>query len=164
MKPALAWTMALFLTAASLYLLFIHIPGGRSELARRGIQTIGTVQLKDSRPSQDGGLIYTITFIFADANKKNHRVERRAYDLGLWERLKANQELRVYYLPENPEVASFVGGELMTSPASSSLRFIAWSALIVSLYFWYHVYRQLKSPQPPQSSLPAKTPKITRTR
>jgi hypothetical protein len=164
MKPGLAWTLALFLTAGSLYLLFIYIPGGRSELARRGIRATGTVQLKDSRPSQDGGLIYTITFIFADSMKKNHRVERRAYDLGLWDRLKVNQDIRIYYLPENPEVASFEGGELMSSPASGSLRYIAWSALIASLYFWYQVYRHLKSPRSPGSPPPAKKPKITRTR
>lgn len=147
----LLWGLGLLLLVASLVLLFWVIPGGTTDLAKRGIRTEATVQLADSKPGPNGESEMTVTFIFQDSMRRNRQVTRRMFDQGRWSELKPGKEIKVIYLPENPDGASLEGGEGLASKQSATLTYVAWSALIVGAFLTLRAWlspRKAARPQP----------------
>lgn len=132
MKPVTLLWISAALVVAALAIFFVVIPGAGSDLTRRGIRTLGTVEMTDSRPGSDGNLLHTVVFVFADEQGRNHRVERAMADVGRWESFKAGKDVPVWYLPGDPEGASPQGAVGMVTRGSSALRFVAWSLLIAA--------------------------------
>lgn len=161
MKPGWLWTIAALLTLGALFLLFFYIPGGQSEVARRGVKTEGQVIMKDSRPDGQGGTALTVTFTYRDAQNKNQMAENRLLDAGQWESLKRDQYVRVYYLPDRPGQAYIDGAAGMVPPHSSALKFLAYSMLFASLPVWFYAYYASRNPAAPK---PKPSAKVTITR
>jgi hypothetical protein len=113
------------------YLMWFYVPGGQSELKRMGAQTEGSVQYKDSPPGTDGRPILQVAFMFQDGARMNRIVTRTVYDAAVWQTLQPGSKLRVFYLPDKPDSASFEGAEGMASPRSAALKFLSVTMLIV---------------------------------
>lgn len=142
MSKTSLWAITILLLAGFIYLRFIYLPGRQSELARKGVQGYGTVQMKDQRPtSPDNSTEYFVTLIYQDAQGKNHQVTRQMFDTGAWENLKANQEIKVYYLPSDPDNGSIPGAEGMTTPRAGAIGFLAWSAFLAACVTGFLAYR-----------------------
>ena len=142
MSKTSLWVITALLLCVAIYLLFIYLPGRQSVLAKKGVRGDGTVQMKDSRPvGQDGGTEYYVTLIYQDAQRKNHQVTRQMFDVGAWEDLKANQDVKVYYLPNDPDNGSIPGAEGMTTPRAGAFKFLAWSAIFAAAGTGFLAYR-----------------------
>jgi hypothetical protein len=142
MSKTSLWVITALLLIVAFYILFIYLPGRQSELAKKGIQGEGTVQMKDSRPTgPDGSTEYYVTLIYQDAQHKNHQVTRQMFDVGAWEGLAAGKDVKVYYLPSDPDNGSIPGAEGMTTPRAGAFRFLAWSAILASIITGFLAYR-----------------------
>ena len=168
------WIMAAVLTFGALFLLLFYIPGAKSEVERRGVKEEGTVLIKDSMPMGDGRTVYTVMFVYPDEKKVNHSVTNQMTDSGLWESLKVNKPVKIFYLPENPDMAYIPGAEGIVNAnrsvtpirikrkGASALNFIAWTILLISLPVWYTAYRRSSSPRvrKPQKKAPIITRRV----
>ena len=143
------WFVTVILVVGAFYIWFVAIPGRRSEMAQRGKREHGTIQMKDSQPLANGGMAYTFTVIFPDAQNRNHSPTIRMLDQGKWNGSKIGDDIIVYYLPENPDKATVEGGEGMAAPHSAALSFIAWTMFIASGFVGYAAY---KAPKPERKS------------
>jgi hypothetical protein len=147
MSKGSLWFITALLLIGAIYVLFIYLPGRQSELAKKGVQGYGTVQMKDSRPTgKEGEIEYFVTLIYQDTSGKNHQITRQMYDVGAWDGLKANQDIKVTYLPSDPDNGSIPGAEGMTTPRAGAFKFLAWSAIIVSFFTGYLAYRAKPKP------------------
>ncbi len=113
-----------------------------SELASKGARAVGQVLFKDSRPDNAGGFVYTVTFVFADATKKNYQVQRIVPNKGVWDALKTGGDVRVVYLPDRPEEASIEGAEGLARPHDAAYAYLAWTAIIVGAIMLVLALRQ----------------------
>src|SRR5215475_2021365 len=103
MSPAKLWTIAIVLTLINIGLIWFYIPSRQSDIAKKATgREDGQVRLKDSAPLGDGRVLFTVQFVYPDAQKKNHDVMNQLEDSGLWDGLKANQYVKVHYVPEDP--------------------------------------------------------------
>jgi len=143
------------MTIGALCLLFIYLPGRQSEVARRGIKTEGQVLMKDSVPDGKGGTLLTVRFVYRDAQNKNQMADNRLLDAGLWESLKRDQYVRVYYLPDRPGQAYIDGAEGLVPPHASALKFLAYSMLLGSIPLWFWAYFVSKNPAQPKQPKPS---------
>src|SRR4051812_42476370 len=109
MSRNLLWTISAILFLGAIYLMFFYLRGQQSELAKHGRIAYGQVQMKDSIPTPDKTL-YTVTLIYEDDQHKNHMNKIEMYDTGIWDGLKSNQDIKVYYLPNDPDHGSIPGG------------------------------------------------------
>jgi hypothetical protein len=79
-----------------------------------------------------------------------NRVEM--FDTGAWDNLQTNQDIKVYYLPTDPDHGSVPGGEGMTTRKAGAYRFIGWSAIFAAIglgvYGWFQPKRE-KRPKGP---------------
>lgn len=124
-----------------------------SELAQKGIRTTGQVLFKDSRPGPDNSFMYTVTFVFADANQRNYQVSRSVPDKGVWDRLKTGAEVPVVYLPERPAEASIQGAEGLVRPRDAAYAYLAWSAILAGTVFLALAFRSAaNAPASPRES------------
>ncbi|MCX6361773.1 MAG: hypothetical protein NT029_18370 [Armatimonadetes bacterium] len=149
------------LVIVAAYLMWFYVPGGQSELKRLGAQTEGSVQYKDSPPGTDGRPILQVAFMFQDGARMNRIVTRTVYDAAVWQTLQPGSKLRVFYLPDKPETASFEGAEGMASPRSAALRFLSVSMIIAGLAIaalggkaW--MQQQTPAARPPAGPRPAR--------
>lgn len=166
MKPGVLWAIAGLLTFGALFLLFFHLPRGKSELEKKGVKEDANILMKDSQPLGDGRINFTVTFVYPDAQKKNHSVTNQLSDGGLWDSFKNGQTVKCYYLPDKPEMAYIPGCDAIipengaakpmqvAAPHSGALRFLAWTMLFGSLPVWYFAWSRskdpaLKKPKPP---------------
>ena len=167
MKPVTLWFIAAALTLGAFFLLFYYLPHGKTEIEKKGIREDATIQLKDSQPMGDGRLVYTVTFVYQDNQKKNHRITNQLSDSGLWDSFKENQTVKCYFLPDKPDMAYIPGCDAVvpegksvaepmqvSTPHSGAFRFLAWSMLFGSLPVWYFAWARskdpaLKKPKPP---------------
>jgi hypothetical protein len=69
--------------------------------------------------------------MFQDGARMNRIVTRTVYDAAVWQTLQPGSKLRVFYLPDKPDSASFEGAEGMASPRSAALKFLSVTMLIV---------------------------------
>lgn len=157
MKRSHLILLAAFLTAAAIALLFVVVPGRTSEIQKRGVKGEGQILYKDSRVVQ-GRPVYVVRFVYADSGRKNHDVENEIASASDWDRLKPNQYITVYYLPDRPEVAFMPGAVGMVAPHSRALSFLGWTLLIAAIPAWYLAFQ---SPKTPRSSKP-KGPVVAR--
>jgi len=142
MSKTSLWVITALLLIGAIYVLFIYLPGRQSELARKGILGYGTVQMKDQRPTgPDGSTEYFVVLIYQDASGKNHQVTRQMFDVGAWDGLKANQDIKVTYLPSDPDNGSIPGAEGMTTPRAGAFKFLAWSAIFAAIATGVLAYR-----------------------
>ena len=139
------WVIGAVLIVVGAVLLWVLPTAAPSELGSRGVHSLGQVQMKDSQPADGGKLVYTVTFIFPDTMGRNHMVTRQVYDVGLWDRLKVGSEIKVRYLPEKPEEASFGGAEGMASPRGRAVSFVGWSALIAGVVVCWMAFRSAEA-------------------
>src|SRR5690242_12804547 len=94
------WIITAALVVGAFAITFVYLPSRKTELQRNGVRAYGTIQSKDSRPIADGSMVYSVTFIFQDAQNKNNQVTIQMLDEGKWNDLKANQDIKdVYYIP-----------------------------------------------------------------
>ena len=150
-KTAL-WIVTILLDVFAFFLMFFMAPGGKSELASRGVRGTGTVILKDTQQSANGAAMNMITFEFLDAQNKNHRINRQMFDEGRFNSLSPKQDINVLYLPENQEIAATDGMEGLSSPKAGAFNFVAWSAIIASFVTGYMAIKsQLAGPKPAKS-------------
>jgi hypothetical protein len=167
MKPIHLWIIAALMVMAAFFFLFYYLPKGKTEIEKKGVKEDATVRLKDSQPMGDGRILFTVTFVYEDAKKKNHMVTNQLSDAGLWESFKENQTVKCYYLPDKPETAYIPGCDAIvpeggtaaqqvqvSAPHSGALRFLAWTMLFGSLPVWYFAWIRskepsLKKPKPP---------------
>lgn len=148
------WIITSLLLLGAIYLLFIYLPGRQSELAKKGVRGDGTVQMTDSRPTgPNGSTEYYVTLLYQDGEGKNHQVTRQMFDVGAWQDLKAGKDVKVYYLPSDPDHGSIPGAEGMTTPRAGAFRFLAWSSIIAAFISGFLAYR---------ASKPAGGPVVTR--
>ena len=113
MAPMARIGAGLVVLIAAAYVIWFYVPGGQSELKRLGAQTEGSVQYKDSPPGTDGRPIMQVAFMFQDGSRLNRIVTRTVYDAAVWQKLQPGSKLRVFYLPDKPDSASFEGAEGM---------------------------------------------------
>jgi hypothetical protein len=151
MKRTHLWIIAAVLTVGSIYILFFHSPGARSELVERGVRGYGSVHSKDTRPGPNGETQYMVTFIYQDSMNKNHMVTQQVYSSGQWDSFKPGQDVHVVYLPNDPDKASIEG---LAAQQSSALRFLAWTALIAGLIVGYLAWKAPKEPKKPKDKGP----------
>lgn len=131
MAPMARIASGVIVLLVAAYLMWFYVPGGQSELKRMGAQTEGSVQYKDSPPGTDGRPILQVAFMFQDGARMNRIVTRTVYDAAVWQTLQPGSKLRVFYLPDKPDSASFEGAEGMASPRSAALMFLSVTMLIV---------------------------------
>lgn len=131
MAPMARIASGVIVLLVAAYLMWFYVPGGQSELKRMGAQTEGSVQYKDSPPGTDGRPILQVAFMFQDGARMNRIVTRTVYDAAVWQTLQPGSKLRVFYLPDKPDSASFEGAEGMASPRSAALKFLSVTMLIV---------------------------------
>ena len=159
MKPIHLWLIAALLTFTALFVLFFYLPRGKTEIEKKGVREEATIQLKDSQPMGDGRTLYTVSFVYPDAQKKNHIITNQLSDGALWDSFKTGQFVKVYYLPSKPEQAFIPGCDaivpegsttakpvIVSAPHSGALRFLAWSMLFGSLPVWYFAWIRSKDP------------------
>lgn len=120
-----------------------------SELARTGVRTLGQVLFKDSRPGPDGTFTYSVTFVFADATQRNYQVTRLVPDKAIWDELKTGAEVRVLYMPADPEQASIAGAEGLARPRDAAYAFLAWSAMVAGLVLLGMAFRRASAAAAP---------------
>lgn len=167
MRPGTLWVLAALLTLGAFFLLFFYLPRGKTDIEKKGIREDATIHAKLSEPLGDGRTMYTVDFIYEDAQKKNHMVTNQLSDTGLWESFKAGQSLKCYYLPDKPNMAYIPGCDAIVpeggtaaqpvqvaAPHAGALRFLAYSMLFGSLPVWYFAWARskdpaLKKPKPP---------------
>jgi hypothetical protein len=147
------WILTILLVGGAFAIWFVYLPTRQTDLQQRGKIGYGTVQLKDSRPIADGSMVYTLTFIFTDEQNRNHQVTVQMLDKGRWDSLKEKQDIKVRYLPEDPEHASLEGGERMVVPHSSALSFVAWSLLIAGIVAGVYASLAPKPERKPQNKV-----------
>ncbi|MGC8667911.1 MAG: hypothetical protein ACP5VE_07360 [Chthonomonadales bacterium] len=148
MSRAPLMLIAAVLTVAAIALLFFVVPGRTTEIQKRGVKAEGQVLYKDSRAVQ-GRPVYVVRFVYADSLRKNHDVENEIASAADWDRLKPNQYITVYYLPDRPDVAYMPGAVGMVAPHSRALSFLGWSALIAAVPLWYLAFKAPKASRPP---------------
>jgi hypothetical protein len=142
MSKTSLWIITGLLLCGAIYLLFIFLPGRQSELAKKGVRADGTVQMVDSRPTgSDDSMAYFVTLLYQDAEGKNHQVTRQMFDAGAWSDLKAGKDVKVYYLPSDPDHGSIPGAEGMTTPRAGAFKFLAWSAILAACITGFLAYR-----------------------
>lgn len=173
MSTAKQWALAIVLVFGGIYVLFIHGRFGASSAASGAVKGYGTVRLKDTRPGPDGRPTNYVTVIFEDNMRRNREVTIEVPDQSSFERMETGKEINVYYKPEDPAQATLEGGAGMSGVTSPSLRFVAWTALIVGLWFGYKAVLALgrdsgsNGPVPPLSGggpEAGKPPRIIDTR
>lgn len=155
MSRNLLWVISAILFIGAIYLMYVYVPGQNSDLARKGLIGYGKVQMKDSIPTPEK-TVYTVTLIYEDDQHKNHMNKVEMYDTGAWDRLQTNQDIKVYYLPNDPDHGSIPGGQGMTTPKAGAYRFLGWSAIFAAIGLAVYGYFQPK-PEPR-----AKGPVMTR--
>jgi hypothetical protein len=155
MSRTLLWVITALLVIGAILISFVYMPSRQTELQRKGVRGYGTIVNKDSRPIADGSMIYFVTFIFQDEQKKNYQVTVQMLDKGRWDSLSIKQDIKdVRYLPENPAKASIPGGERMVAPHSSALSFLAWSMFFAALVTGYMAFIAAKpEPKKPQNKV-----------
>jgi hypothetical protein len=159
MKPIHLWIIAAFMTFSAMFVLFFYLPKGKTEIEKKGVKEEATIQLKDSQPMGDGRILFTVSFVYQDAQKKNHMVTNQLSDAGLWDSFKTNQIVKCYYLPTKPDMAFIPGCDAIvpegastaqpvqvSAPHSNALRFLAWTMLFGSLPVWYFAWTRSKDP------------------
>lgn len=145
MSKTALWIISALLFCGAIYLLYIYLPGRQSELAKQGkFDKYGQVQMKDSRPDGDGKVSLFVTVLYKDEEGKNHRSTRQMYDAGLWDSLKTNQDIKVYYLPADPDNGSVEGAEGMTTPRAGAFRFLAWTTVLAGFITAFLAWRAPK--------------------
>lgn len=166
----------LFMAAAALlvigvFLLFFRLPHARSEVERNGVKAEGQVNIQDSQSLGDGRTLYRVGFTFTDEHRVAHMAMNEFDDAGLWNELKKDKYTPVYYLPSNPDIAYIPGAIAIEkqsgtgiavplgSPHTGSMRFLAWSALLVCIPVWYLAFKAPKDGGRPKQKKP---PVITR--
>lgn len=145
MKSAHLWLAAIGLAAVSLYLLFLAPGGSKDSLGAGAVSTTATIAMKDTRPGDGGAAANYVTLIFEDSMRKNHRVEIRVMNGGLFNSLETGKETRILYQPANPEQV-VLSADARGGVASPTLRFIAWSLLLAGLCTGYSAYRRTNQP------------------
>jgi hypothetical protein len=133
MKGGTRFIIPVALIAAGIIGMVLQAAVPPSELARKGVRALGEVQFKDSRPDDAGRFVYTVTFVFPDAAQRNHQVTRVVPDKGVWDRLRARQEVRVLYMPDRPDEASIEGAEGLARPHGTAYAFLSWSAILAGV-------------------------------
>lgn len=161
MAPMARIASGVIVLLVAAYLMWFYVPGGQSELKRMGAQTEGSVQYKDSPPGTDGRPILQVAFMFQDGARMNRIVTRTVYDAAVWQTLQPGSKLRVFYLPDKPDSASFEGAEGMASPRSAALKFLSVTMLIVGhvlLIMGIKAWMEQQKPaaRPPAGQQPAK--------
>ena len=166
MRPGILWTIAIVMTLVSLFLFFFQLPASRTEMEKRGVKEDATLVLKDSAPLGDGSTVYKVMFVYPDAQKKSHSVWNQMSDGGLWASLEEKKPFKIYYLPDNPDMAIIPGADAVVPegaqyvPIPSSqkragaMRYLAWSLLLFSLPIYYYAYLATKSPRQPKAKGP----------
>ncbi|HSV73642.1 MAG TPA: DUF3592 domain-containing protein [Chthonomonadales bacterium] len=156
------WLVGAALIALGVALLWVLPVLAPSEIRARGVESRGQVQMKDSVPGAGGDLTYTVTFIFPDTMGRNHMVTRPVYDVGLWERLEVGSEVKVRYLPEDPEAASFQGAEGMGPRRGRAASFAGWSALIAGAAVCWLAFRAAEAKARAKAPPPGRGPIVSR--
>jgi len=174
-SPLAPGVAAFLLTAAALAILWYWIPSGQSDIQGQVVRTEGQVHLKDSVPIAGDRVAHIVTLIYPDAEKRNHTATCQLEDPALWESLKPNQYVQVYYVPGQPGMAYMRGAAAILlpqegtsqfktirviAPHAAGLSFLAWTALLASLPLWVLAWLRSRQPRPQRK----KGPTITRTR
>lgn len=133
MRARTKYTTALLLAATGIAGLVLQSVVPPSDLAKKGVRTLGEVLFKDSRPGADGSFTYLVTFVYPDASQRNHQVTRVVPDKGTWDRLKAGQEVKVLYMPDRPDEASIAGAEGLARPHAAAYAFVSWTAIVAGV-------------------------------
>ncbi len=180
MSTGKQFALSAVLVLGGIYVLFVHGHIGGSSAASGREKAIGTVRMKDTRPGADGRQTNYVSVLFEDGQRRTREVSIAVADQGAFDRMQANKDLPVYYNAANPTdvtVEGAVGSAGVTSP---SVRFLAWTVLLVGLYMGYSAFTTLdraaggakrKAAAPPTATdadQPAppehKPPKITTSR
>ncbi len=139
-------------------------------MEKRGVKEDANVVLKDSAPLGDGSTVYKVMFVYVDAHKVAHSVWNQMSDGGLWASFEEKKPIKIYYLPDKPDMAIIPGADAVvpegaqyvpipsTAKRAGALRYLAWSLLLFSLPVYYYAYHATKNPRQPKS----KGPVITR--
>jgi hypothetical protein len=165
MSKTMWWILAVLLVGGGLYLIYGFIPSRQSTVAKRGVKSEGQVLLKDIRPNKQGSVDRMVTLVYRDDENRNHQVENIVDDEGLYDSLKANQYVTVYYLPEDKSKAFMQGAyaivtrsaqmdgpvslTVVSIPRVSAWRFLGWSMVIAGIvagvYAWFKPKPEKKS-------------------
>jgi len=146
MSKTSLWIVTVLLFVGAIYILFIMLPGRQSKLAKEGVTVDGTVQMVDQRPGPDGsGSLFFVTLIYKDNEGKNHQVTRQMFDAGAWEGLKANQDIKVHYLPSDADNGSIPGAEGMTTPRAGAFKFLAYTFILAAFGTGFLAFRAAES-------------------
>jgi hypothetical protein len=166
MSPKLLWTIAILMTLIALFLFFFHLPASRTEMEKRGTKEEATVIMKDSAPMGDGRTVYKVMFVYPDEKKVNHTVWNQMSDGGLWDSLEEKKSVKIYYLPDKPDMAIIPGADAVvpegagivpipaTAKRAGALRFLAWSLLIFSIPVYYYAFKGTMNPAKPKPKPP----------
>ncbi len=179
-SPGLLWTVAIALMLIHIYLVWFHIPGRQSDIAKKATaREDGQVRMKDSAPLGDGRVLLTVQVVYPDAQKKNHDVMNQLEDMGLWDSLKTNQYVKMRYVPDNPDMAYMEGASAIviqqqgsmtqqiirvTAPHAGALSLIGNTCLIASLPIGVLAYLNMRSPGPKVKKKKPQGPKVTLAR
>jgi hypothetical protein len=96
-------------------------------------------------------MTYNVTFIFPDSSGRNHQVTRAVFDKGVWDSLRANQEVKVYYLASDPEQAAIQGTEGLAVPHGAALRFVGWTLILAAAGCGVAAFRRANNTADPNS-------------
>src|SRR5687767_13702847 len=135
------------MVGTAFFLLWFFIPSRKSEIQKGAVKTEARVRLKDSRATGDGRMIWSVTFIYPDEQKRNHEATNYLFDQGAWDRLKAEGYVDVHYVPGQPGMAFMDtaqaialdtggGGQRVINilpPNARALSFLGWSLFWVSI-------------------------------
>jgi hypothetical protein len=168
MSKTMLWILAVLLVGGGLYLIYGFIPSRQSAVAKRGVKSEGQVLLKDMRPNKAGSVDRVVTLVYRDNEDRNHQVDNIVDDEGLYESLKANQYVTVYYLPEDKSKAFMQGAYAIINPPAQTggpasltvvsiaraagWRFLAWTMVLAGIaaavYAWFKPKPQKKEAGP----------------
>jgi hypothetical protein len=172
--PLALWILAPLMLGAAFYILWIFIPGRKSDIAKDAVRTEARVRLKDSQSTGDGRMIWSVTFIYPDEQKRNHEATNYLFDEGAWEKLKPEAYVKVHYVPGQPGMAFMDtaqaialdtggGGKRIINilpPNAGALSFLGWSLLWASLPVFVLAYLASRTERKPRP----KGPKVVMTR
>ena len=173
-NPLLLWALAPILFGTAVFLLWFFIPSRRSEIAKGAERTEARVRLKDSQPTGDGRILYIVTFIYPDREKKNHEATNYLMDEGEWQGLKPDGFIKVRFVPGQPGMAFMDnaqaialdtggGGKRVINllpPNVKALSFLGWTLFWLSLPLFAMAYIASKIERKPKP----KGPKVVLTR
>ena len=172
--PLLLWILAPLMLGTALFLLWFFIPSRKSEIQKGAVKTEARVRLKDSQATGDGRMVWSVTFIYPDEQKRNHEATNQLFDQGAWDRLKPDGYVNVHYLPGQPGMAFMDTAQAilldtggggtrrinLLPPNARALAFLGWTLFWVSIPVFVMAYLASKTERKPKP----KGPKVVMAR